>query len=200
MVVYRFLCLIKLVAVVIGTAFFLMDAKASKSNDQKSVSNRNFYDNSNEDRDAWISAVSGRNQTEQRNLTTESTKPTKTLAIVFQILYAVLEIYIYSCITSLFLEIEEETKPKEAQIVFNQQQPETSQGHQPYYNESLHPVQPPRSPVFRPPNSPAYQPHSPAHQMHSPAHQPRSPGHIALSPNQPGCSNVTIIPLHARNR
>lgn len=189
MVVYKLLCCIKLVTVIIGTAEYVLNAMPSKSDGQKSISNRNFDEYSNED---WIARVSSRNRSEEKILTTESPKPTRTLEIVFQILYAVLEIYIYACIKSLYFEIEDETKPKGTEVVINHhQQPVTSQGHQPHYIASLHPVQPPHSPGFHPQNSPVHRPYSPA------AQQLNSP---ARSPNQPGCSNVTIIPLHARNR
>lgn len=160
MKVYNLLCIIKLATVVIGTAIFV-NARSKSSDDEKSVYNQRFDEISSEGRFYRINA--SQSQESPTNEVLDSTS--STFELVFRILYAVLEIYIFACINSLFSEIDEETNPKGSQISINHQQPlTTTYGHQVHYNATPHFVQP----------GPSYA--------------------------QPGCSNVTVIPLHASNR
>lgn len=143
--VYKVLCTIKFVVVAINSTLFVMRVRASRMEDTNSEShtNHNFDEMSSDSRFVRIYGASGKNQSQDINPAFEDSKIPKTFEMVFVIIYAVLEIYIYACIKSLYSDIEEESNPKGSQVSINPQQPlTTSHVHHPHYNATPHPVQP----------------------------------------------------------
>lgn len=150
MKVYHILCFVKLAFIVIFSTLLLLNANSEpSSDDQQRVSH--FEATSRDGR--WIrdGEVSGMNQSHKmtlsegvQDLKTEDTGFIKSFGSISKILYLVLEVYIYACINSLFLEINDDSHFKGSSISINQQQRPlvTSQGHQPLYNATLHSIQP----------------------------------------------------------
>lgn len=134
MKVYHILCFIKLAAVVMFVTVLLLSGHfASRSDDQYKVVHYDMTPAMNQSHK--LIPFESDSKAEDSS--------TKIYGVFPFLLYLALEIYIYACINSLFLEIDEETKPKGSTVSINQQRPlMTSQGHQPQYNATMHPIQP----------------------------------------------------------
>lgn len=144
---YHILCSIKLAASFILAAVLLLKGDlTSSSGDEKKDSYSDA--NSRFARTMQHYGISGLNESQKMTLLeegqdTEDSGSSGSYGFFLKIFYLAMEIYIYACINSLFLDIVEESNVKGSPVPVNNQQPlMTSQSHQPQYNATLHPPQP----------------------------------------------------------